>query len=134
MKNHQVLVIIPDPHPNPPEPHEIEVATILAEHYKCVVEFIIPLDDYKRKTPDIVMNGVVMEIKSPTGKSRQHTIKYQFDRAMKQHTNSLVLDGRRTKLRDDFIEKQIRHELTIRHRIKQVVFINKVGKVLEFKK
>jgi hypothetical protein len=51
-------VIIPAAHINSPEPHEIEAAWILARHYGCTVEFLIPVDDYKRKTPDMVMQGL----------------------------------------------------------------------------
>jgi len=32
-------IVIPVGHPNPPEPHEVEAATILARHFRCVVEF-----------------------------------------------------------------------------------------------
>jgi len=49
-----------------PEVHEIEVAWILARHYCCIVEFLQPSAGYKMKTPDIVMNGLMWEIKSPT--------------------------------------------------------------------
>jgi hypothetical protein len=60
-------VIIPAGHPNPPEQHEIEAAWILARHFRTTVEFLIPIDDYKRKTPDIIMLGIEFEIKSPIG-------------------------------------------------------------------
>lgn len=124
-------VIIPPNSLNPPERHEIEVAEILARHYKCVVEFLIPIDDYMRKTPDIVMNGILCEIKSPTGASKKHTVKYQFDRATAQHANCLVFDGRRTKLPDDFLLNAIKRELGYRRRIKRVIFITKSGSVIE---
>ena len=41
-------VIIPVNHPNPPEQHEVDAATVLACHYQSTVEFLIPVDDYKR--------------------------------------------------------------------------------------
>ena len=47
-------VIIPAGHPNPPEPHEVEAAYILARHYQETVEFLIPVDDYKRKSADVL--------------------------------------------------------------------------------
>jgi len=71
------LVTIPVGHPSPPEPHEVDAAMILARHYKCAVEFLAPVDDYKRKTADIVMLGVLWEIKSPIGASKS-TIGNQF--------------------------------------------------------
>ena len=132
-KDTQFSVIIPDNHPNPPETHEKHIASILARHFKCIVEFLIPIDDYKRKTPDIVMNGIIMEIKSPMGNSR-HTVRNQFDRASSQHASGLVLDGQRTKIDDETLRKYILRELSMRHRIKKVIFITKTQEVLEFKK
>ena len=122
-------VIIPVNHPNPPEQHEIDAAIVLARHYRCNVEFLIPLDDYKRKTADIIMFGVEWEMKSPTGKSK-YTIQDQFKRASKQAKN-IVIDSRRTKLKDDFIEKSIKIIFNKRHSIKRVILINKKQKVLE---
>ena len=124
-------VIIPYHHPNPPEPHEIEVARLLAEHYNCTVEFLIPINDYKRKTPDIRMFGRFWEIKSPVGNSRRRTVQRQFDYATKQRTHSLILDCRRTKLDDDFVIKDALRELKLRTRIKEVIIIAKTGKIIE---
>ena len=39
-------VIVPVGYPNPPEPHEVDVAMVLARHYQTTVEFIVPIDDY----------------------------------------------------------------------------------------
>jgi len=39
-KQNPSQVIIPLGHPNPPEPHEIDVAMILARHYQTTVEFL----------------------------------------------------------------------------------------------
>jgi len=55
-KNRQLKtgqVIVPVGHLNQPEQHEIEAASALATHYQCTIEFLIPVDDYKRKTADI---------------------------------------------------------------------------------
>ena len=117
-------VIIPANHPNPPETHEIDAAFTLARHYRCVVEFLIPTDDYKRKTADIIMFGVEWEIKSPIGTSKL-TIQDQFRRALKQAKN-IILDTRRTKLKDELIEKYIFIELKKRSNIKKVILINKL--------
>ena len=133
IQHNKAQIIIPDAHPNPPEDHERLVASILASFFNCTVEFLIPIDDYKRKTPDIVMNGIIFEIKSPTGNSR-HTVRNQFDRASSQHASGLILDGQRTKLDDATLKKQIMRELAMRHRIKRVIFITKSQKILEFRK
>ena len=116
-------VNIPLRHPNPPEPHEVDVAMILAIHYQTTVEFLVPIDDYKRKSPDIVMLGVQWEIKCPKGTSRV-TIKNQFQRASKQARN-IVIDTRRTKLKYESIEKSVLFEMEKRPYIKRVILIDK---------
>ena len=125
-------VIIPSNHQNPPEPHEVDVALILSRHYQTTVEFIIPVDDFKRKSADIVMLGVEWEIKSPKGDSKT-TIGAQFRRASRQSSN-IVLDTRRTKLKYDGIEKQVIIEAKQRSAINKVLIINKSGKIVEIKK
>jgi hypothetical protein len=124
-------VIVPTNHPNPPESHEVEVAWILARHFSTVVEFLIPVEGYEVKTQDIVLLGLIWEIKSPRGNSKKHTVKDQFDRATGQGARNLVFDGRRTKLPDDYLIKTIGRELNIRRRIRKVVFISKSGIAIE---
>jgi hypothetical protein len=113
-----------------PQAHEIEVAWILAKYYVCVVEFLQPSAGYKMKTPDIVMNGLMWEIKSPTGASRKATIEYQF-KGLKQSRN-LIIDGRRTKLEDEFIQKMIATEISKHSRVGRVLFITKKSLIIEF--
>jgi len=116
-------VNIPLGHPNPPEPHEVDAAMILALHYQTAVEFLVPVDDYKRKSADIVMLGIEWEIKSPTGKSR-FTVQEQFRRASKQAKN-IIIDTRRTKLNYESIEKSVLFEMKKRPYIKIVIMIDK---------
>ena len=121
-------VVIPTNHPNLPETHEIDAAFALARHYRCVVEFLIPVDDYKRKTADIIMFGVEWEIKCPVGNSK-YTIQEQFRRASKQARN-IIIDTRRTKLNDELVENSILVELRKRPNINKVILINKFEKVM----
>jgi len=122
-------VIIPMGHPNPPEPHEVDVAMVLARHYQSTVEFLVPVDDYKRKSADIVMLGVEWEIKCPKGMSK-YTIQDQFRRASKQ-AKSIIIDTRRTKLEYEIIERSVLFEIKKRPYIKKVVLIDKLEKVVE---
>jgi len=110
-------VIIPAGHLNPPEPHEVDAAFILANHYQTDVEFLIPIDDYKRKTADIKMLGVEWEIKCPAGNSK-YTIQEQFRRASKQAKN-IIIDTRRTKLEYKNIEKSVSFEIKKRPYVKK---------------
>jgi len=125
-------VIIPVGHPNPPAHHEIDVATILASHYQTTVEFIMPIDDFKRKTPDIKMLDSEWEIKSPKGKSKS-TISNQLRRGSKQSCN-LIIDTRHTKIKFVEMERRVRFGVRNSTTIKRVIFINKSGKVVELLK
>jgi hypothetical protein len=125
-------VVIPAGHPNPPEPHEIEIAWILARHFFSTVEFLIPLDDYKRKTADFTMDKTDWEIKSPQGNSKS-TVHHQMGRASKQ-SKYIVFDGRRTSLADEILLNRIHAEWEERRSIKRVIFITKSSKVLEIVK
>lgn len=115
----------------PPEPHEIEVAWILARHYSTVVEFLRPVEGYKLKTADLVMNGVIWELKSPTGKGRT-TVPNQFKRGTKQ-SKHIIFDARRTRLDEDSVLMQVRREARMRKSVKAVLFISKTGTVIEIK-
>jgi len=125
-------VIIPNKHPNPPAQNEIDVAYIMSRHYRCVVEFLAPIYDYKRKTADIIMNGVEWEIKCPIGNSKS-TIGNQLRWGSKQ-SKSIVLDTRHTKLTYDDVEKRVLKEVNRKTTIRRIILINKLGKVIELKK
>ena len=125
-------VIIPVGHPNTPEPHEIDTAYILARHYQATVEFLIPVDDYKRKSADIVMLCVEWEIKCPHGASKS-TIGNQLRFASKQSKN-IIIDTRRTKLEYESIENRVLFEIKKRPAIRRVILIDKFEKVIEIKK
>jgi hypothetical protein len=132
MDKEKAAVIIPNNSDILPEPHEVTVAWILARHYNCLVEFLKPINSYKIKTPDFVMNGVLWEIKSPKGNSKKHTIKDQFKNA-KGKMHHLVMDGHRTALDDSFIENKIRFELQTHRSVKKLIFIKKNDEVIEIK-
>jgi len=125
-------VLIPSMHPNPPEQHELDAAYVLANHYQSTVEFILPVNDYKRKTADIVLLGAEWELKCPIGVSKA-TIENQFRTASKQSKN-LIIDTRRTKLEYDIIVKRVLFEITKRPYMKKIVLIDKNEKVIEIQK
>jgi hypothetical protein len=127
--NNPGQIIIPAGHPNPPEQHEIDTAEILALHYRTTVEFLKPIDDYKRKSADIKMLGVEWELKCPTGASKS-TIQTQFQRASKQAVN-IIIDSRRTRLKYDVVEKRVQQELKNRPYMKKAIIIDKSKKVIE---
>jgi hypothetical protein len=123
-------VIIPNNHPNPPLPHEMDAALILSRHYQTTVEFIVPIDDYLRKSADILMLGAEWELKTPKGASKS-TIYKQFRRASKQAKN-IIIDSRYTKLRYERIETSVLLEIKKRQSIKKVILIDKSKNIVEF--
>ncbi len=112
-----------------PEPHEVEAAWILARHFNTVVEFLRPVEGYKVKTADLAMNGLMWELKSPTGKGRT-TVSNQFKRASKQSSH-VVFDARRVQLDEADVLSQVRRELRTRRAIRTVLFITKTRAVME---
>ena len=104
----------------------------LACHYQETVRFIIPVDDYKRKSADIIMFGVEWEIKCPHGSSKS-TIGNQFRFASKQSKN-IIVDTRRTKLEYETIVNKVLYEIKKRPAIKRVIRIDKFSKVVELQK
>jgi len=103
----------------------------LAQHFRCDVEFLVPVDDYLRKSADILIRGVEWEIKSPTGGSKA-TIQNQFRRASKQAKN-IILDTRRSKLDYETIEKRVLLEVKCSS-FKKVLLIDKFEKVIVMRK
>jgi len=121
-------VIIP---PNlKPAPSEVEVsaAQILADYFNTSVEFLIPSTGYKQRTPDIIMNGVLWEIKAPLGKSKK-TIEKQIRAGLRQSLN-IILDCRRTPLNNSVLQKQITSCLMVYRRVKRLIIITKQSTVL----
>jgi len=125
-------VIIPGGYPNPPTSHEVDVALILTRHYRTTVEFLIPVDDYKRKSADVVILGVEWEIKCPRGASKS-TISNQLRWASKQARN-IILDTRHTRLEYNGIKNKVQLEVNRKSTIRKVVLINKSGEVVEIHK
>jgi len=130
MKKVIANIIIPSDVDRLPELHEIDIAWILAKHFNCEVVFLRRLQGFKRKTPDIQMMGVLWEIKSPIGKSK-NTVRHQIERAVKQSKN-LIIDNRRSKISDKIFNKQIQKEFDERHFIKRIIVIDKSENVLVF--
>ena len=123
-------VIIPEGMKPYPESHEKELAAILVRHFSADVEFLLPIGGYKTKTPDAVIMGVLWEFKSPIGNSKKSTIQAQFN-GLKQSRN-LVIDGRRTKLDDALIQRQIQREIAEHKRVGRILFVTKSAEIIEF--
>ncbi len=80
-----------------PEPHEIQTALFLRKIGKKV-KFLAPANQDSIKTPDILMDGLKWEIKSPVSNASR-TIEHAFRSALKQSEN-VLFDFRRSKASD----------------------------------
>jgi len=126
-------VIIPNNINPQPSEREVSVANILACHYKSTIEFITPIQSYKQKTPDVIMNGLLWEIKSPVGSSKKATIEKQLRTALKQ-SNNIIFDSRYTKLTDEIIIVQLLKRAKIHRKISKIILISKEKIVIELYK
>ena len=111
-----------------PEKFEISAAVILSRHFKTDVKFI---SKKSVSTPDVVINNIFWEIKSPTG-SGKRTIQHQIHNALSQSKN-IVFDARRTKLRIDKIRTDLARHAVENKSIKRLILIEKDEKVVIIK-
>lgn len=109
-----------------PKDHELSAALILADYFKSDVTFLRPQID---KTPDIEIDGIKWEIKSPKGDGKK-TIENNLRTARKQSLN-IVIDLRRIKMHQTKAFTRINFFLSKPHRFKKVLIINKSKKVIE---
>jgi len=114
-----------------PEKHELETANVFTKLGKDV-EFLAPSQTKRSRMPDVVIDGVIWEVKSPTGKSK-YTIQNQFKRAARQSQN-LILDARRLKLNSLYIKEEVIKQVSLRRSIKRLKLIPKSGQIIDIDK
>lgn len=125
MPKRKYEVIVKTSAEDAPEKHEMSAAIILAYHFKTDVIFLRP---QHARTPDVDVNGVKWEIKSPLGNGKR-TIDNNFSEARGQSKN-IVIDLRRIKMHQAKANARIRHYLSTPHHFKQVLVITKSKKVV----
>lgn len=109
-----------------PEPHEIHVAGILADHFKTDIEFVLRSN---QRTPDFLIDGVVWELKSPTGTGKNN-IQRQLQDARHQSKN-VIIDASRSKMHGTKMRKQAEYQFKIVRSVKRLLFVSEAGKVFE---
>lgn len=108
--------------------HELSTASVLAAA-GCVVEFLA-VTHGNSKSPDILMNGVKWEIKSPVAQ-RLPAIERNLKRAYSQSAN-IVFDSRRMgRLPDQSIQRELVKQFVLTKDIKQILFINRKAKIID---
>ncbi len=109
-----------------PEEHELHVASILSEHFNADVEFVPRAN---QRTPDFLINGVLWELKSPTGTGKNN-IQRQLQEAHHQSRN-VIIDASRSKMHATKIRRHVEHQFKIVKSVKRLLFVSKSGKVYE---
>lgn len=113
----------------PPEKHELETAKFFSER-GYDIEFIPPSHIPEVHRPDIILDGVEWEIKSPVGKGR-NTIVRNMKQASKQSPN-MILDLRRIAFPEKMCLNQIEKRFNERSSIKRILVIKKNGELVDF--
>ncbi len=112
-----------------PEPHEIMTANFFTGIGKDI-EFIRPNLASGVKNPDIKMDGIKWEIKSPCGNSRA-TIEKIYKKAQLQSIN-IIFDLRRIGMPEEKAISKIKREFSLRPgKVKRVIIITKKAKILD---
>lgn len=110
-------------------PHEVKTANTLAYRGHSV-EFIPAQHIYRRKSPDILLDGVIYEIKAPLS-HKMATIERNLKKASKQ-ARCIVFDSRRMKsVPDEAILAELAKQYRKSKIIKKIVFINRHGEVVD---
>jgi len=113
------------------EEHEYQtVKTLIFNGYDIE---LIPTSQIKGlRTPDISINGVLWEIKSPIGNSK-NTAKHTIQNAAHQASN-IIVDLRRCGLPQDSAIKDLRKHFDYSRRLKRMMIITKEEVILDYVK
>ncbi|MCL2144715.1 MAG: hypothetical protein FWH43_04400 [Endomicrobia bacterium] len=114
-----------------PEKHELETAWFLNSCGKDI-EFLVPVRSKGIRTPDIVMDGVLWEIKCPTGHGKR-----TLDRAVKKaihQSQNIIFDLRRLQFNEEIATKQLNKDFSSVKSIRRLMIITKSKNLLDIKK
>lgn len=118
--------------PNPPFPenHEMETVSFLA-NLGYDIEFISPSQMKGVKTPDIKMQNLEWEIKSPINNG-ERSIEHALRSALKQSPN-IIFDLRRSKMSTEKTLSRIGFILRKVKKIRHFLIITKTKQLLDLK-
>lgn len=115
----------------PPEKHELACAKFFAELGKDIV-FLKPSSIPNLHTPDILMDGLEWEIKTPIGSSRR-TIEENFRKAVKQSRN-IIFDLRNINLPQAQCISKLEQEFNLRPYLNNLYVICKNDILIKYPK
>ncbi len=113
----------------PPEKHEFETAKYFASMGKDIT-FLKPSDIPNIHTPDILMDGIEWEMKSPSGNSKR-TIETNIRQAAKQ-SHYIIIDLRRIQVPEKTCISQLEKLFNSRSDIRRLLIIRKNQELLEY--
>lgn len=112
--------------------HELKTAHTLAQK-GYTVEFVAVSNDHRAKTADVVIDGVLYEIKSPKT-DKLSAIERNLKRATKQSSNIIVDSRRMNKLHDATVQKFLRQKLKQQKTIQRLLFVTRKHEVIDISK
>lgn len=113
------------------EDHEYKTVKLLLER-GFNVELIPPLRIEAVRTADIVIQGVVWEMKAPQGNGK-NVIRHTVQHASHQ-SNNIIVDLRRCKLQEEQAIKELKQHFALSKRIRRMKIIKKNEEILDFSK
>ena len=113
------------------EEHEYNTVRFLLKN-GYDVELIPPSQIKNLQMPDIILQGVPWEMKSPV-EAGKYTIKNIVQNASHQSVN-IIIDLRRCKMEDDEAIKKIYHYFDLSKRIRRIKIITKNAEIIDFSK
>ena len=113
-------------------PHELKTAEALARAGHAV-EFVRKSEVDHQKTPDVLINGVQWELKSPTADNLK-AVERNLKRARWQSEN-IVFDCRRMKKVPDIaIQRRVSKCANEIPGVRQVLYVDKRGNVIDLRR
>jgi hypothetical protein len=113
------------------EKHEIETVSLFASLGKDI-EVLVPQRTKNSKTPDIKMDALLWEIKSPKGDGK-YNLQHSFKSALRQSAN-LIFDLHRIKIPELKAVEKLKKEFVLSKKARDMLIVTKDKQVLDFKK
>lgn len=111
----------------PPEKHELDTARLFAQQGHDI-KFIPSCNSPGIHTPDIEMDGLEWELKSPQGSSKR-TIENNFRKASKQSRN-IIIDLHRIHVSEAKCILQIKKEFDNNTHVKKVIIVKQDNEMI----
>ncbi|MCR5399949.1 MAG: hypothetical protein K6E68_10520 [Lachnospiraceae bacterium] len=114
-----------------PYPHELAIAELFAQQGKDVV-FLKPSNIPGVYIPDIVVDGLEWEMKSPEGKG-ERTIRRNLHKASTQSRN-IIFDLSRIGISEDKCIKELKNAFNSSQHIRNMIIVTKSKEMIWLKK